>query len=163
MTEDQETSAKSPGISERGSDGVTGPSREVSQRDENMPCTGSTGQDHDEPARARLQVPEEPVEEEPKPAPRLVERKTELRGLGIGARREPQSTTRRRTERDLAGRDPEVPCIKTEKAIRDLVCSLMERQDRMNEEIFSKINDLGYRLDDAEGDIVDLKKQGRFP
>jgi hypothetical protein len=125
-----------------------------------MPCTESTGQETKEQTQAGEQVPEELF---PGPTPRLVERKTELRGLGIGACREPQSTTRRRTERDLAGRDPEIPCIKTEKAIRDLVCSLMERQDRMNEEIFSKINDLGYRLDDAEEEIVDLKKRGRSP
>jgi hypothetical protein len=26
----------------------------------------------------------------------------------------------------------------------------MERQDRMNEEIFYKINDLGYRVEDLE-------------
>jgi hypothetical protein len=157
MTEDNELSGKSPGISERRSDGVTGPSREVSKRDEKMPGTEDAGQETYEPDQAG-----EPVKEIP-PSPRLVERKTELRGLSIGARREPQSTTRRRTERDLAGRDPEVPCIKTEKAIRDLVASLMERQDRMNEEIFLKINDLGYRLDDAEEDIVDLIKRGRSP
>jgi hypothetical protein len=154
MTENNPAAGKSPGISERCGDGITGPSREVSKRDENMPCTESAGQDHDE------QVPEEPS---PDHSPRLVERKTELRGLGIGARREPQSSTRRRTERDLAGSDPEIPCIKTEKVIRDLVCSLMERQDRMNEEIFIRVNDIGYRLEDVEADIVDLKKQGRSP
>ena len=43
---------------------------------------------------------------------------------------------------------PEIPYVKFEKAARDLVCSLMERQDRMNEEIFLKINDLEYRVDD---------------
>jgi hypothetical protein len=40
--------------------------------------------------------------------------------------------------------------VKFEAAIRDMVCSLMERQDRMNEEIFYRINDLGSRLDDLE-------------
>jgi hypothetical protein len=42
--------------------------------------------------------------------------------------------------------------VKFEAAARDLVCSLMERQDRMNEEIFYRINDLAYRLDDLEED-----------
>ena len=162
MTEENETAGKSPGISERRSEGVTGSSREVSKRDEKMPGAEGAGQETKEPARDGEQTPGEPGNDT-KPAPRLVERKTELRGLGIGARREPQTTTRRRTERDLAGPNPEVPCRKTEKAIRDLVASLMERQDRMNEEIFLKINDLGYRLNDAEEDIVDLKKQGRSP
>jgi hypothetical protein len=160
MTEYNSAAGKSPGISERSGDGVTGPSREVSQRDEKMPCTAGAGQETRDPAAAGEQVPEE---SSPENSPRLVERKTELRGLAIGGRREPQTTTRRGTERDLTGRDPEVPCIKTEKAIRDLVCSLMERQDRMNEEIFLKMNDLGYRLDDVEGEIADCRKRGRSP
>jgi hypothetical protein len=42
--------------------------------------------------------------------------------------------------------------VKFEAAARDLVCSLMERQDRMNKEIFLRINDLGCRLEDLEDD-----------
>ena len=38
--------------------------------------------------------------------------------------------------------------------MRDLVCSLMERQDQMNEEIFCKINDLVYRVEDIEQDLT---------
>lgn len=91
--------------------------------------------------------------------PRLVERKTELRGLGIAVRREPKNTVRRRTERDLATSDPEIPYAKTERAVRDLVCSLLERQDRMNEAIFLKLNDLGYRLDDVEEDTRTLQEE----
>jgi len=33
----------------------------------------------------------------------------------------------------------------------------MERQDRMNEEIFYRINDLGYRIEDLEQD----RQEGR--
>ena len=90
--------------------------------------------------------------------PRLVERKTELRGMGIAARREQKKTVRRRTERDLFIPDPEIPYEKTEKAVRDLVCSLLERQDRMNEAIFLKLNDLGYRLEDVEEDTRYLRE-----
>jgi hypothetical protein len=36
--------------------------------------------------------------------------------------------------------------------MKDLVCSLMERQDRMNEAIFNRINDIGYRVGDLEED-----------
>ncbi len=92
--------------------------------------------------------------------PRLVERKTELRCLGICARKEKKSVVRRRTEQDIHAPDPEVPYVRTERAIRDLVCSLMERQDRMNEEIFLQLNDLKYRLDDLE-DAIDDQKAGR--
>jgi hypothetical protein len=53
---------------------------------------------------------------------------------------------------DIYGREAEVPYVKFEVATRDLVCSLMERQDRMNEEIFFKINDLEYRVDNVEQD-----------
>jgi hypothetical protein len=82
--------------------------------------------------------------------PRLVERKTGLRGLGIGQGRIAQSTIRKRTERDLRLPGAEVPYFTTEQAVRDLVCSLLERQDRMNEAIFLKLNDLEYRVDDWE-------------
>jgi hypothetical protein len=82
--------------------------------------------------------------------PRLVERATALRGLSICSVKDSKSTCRKRTERDLHSPYAEVPYVKTEHAIRALVCSLMERQDRMNEEIFLKINDLKYRFDDLE-------------
>ena len=82
--------------------------------------------------------------------PRLVERATGLRGLSVCSARDSKSTCRKRTERDLHSPDAEIPYIKTEHAIRDLVCSLMERQDRMNEAFFLKLNDLEYRVDDLE-------------
>ena len=82
--------------------------------------------------------------------PRLVERATALRGLSICSEKDSKSASRKRTEKDLHSPYAEVPYIKTEQAIRALVCSLMERQDRMNEEIFLKLNDLKYRFDDLE-------------
>lgn len=85
-----------------------------------------------------------------KAAPRLVERATALRGLGIGRPPEPKSSRRRRTQTDIYCKDPEIPYVRFEAATRDLVCSLMERQDRMNEEIFYRINDLAYRIGDLE-------------
>ncbi len=88
-----------------------------------------------------------------KTAPRLVERVTALRGQGIASPREPKSILRRRTQEDIYNKSAEVPYMKFEAAVRDLVCSLMERQDRMNEEIFYKINDLVYRVEDLEQDF----------
>jgi hypothetical protein len=84
--------------------------------------------------------------------PHLVERVTALRGQSIARPQEPKSVRRRQTRSELNGNDPEIPYVKFEAAIRDLVCSLMERQDRMNEEIFYKINDLAYRVEDIEQD-----------
>lgn len=86
------------------------------------------------------------------PAPLLVERVTALRGQSIARRQEPKSVRRRQTRSDLNTHDPEIPYVKYEAATRDLICSLMERQDRMNEEIFFKINDLEYRVGDIEQD-----------
>jgi len=54
------------------------------------------------------------------------------------------------TERDIYGKDPEIPYVKFEAVARDLVCSLMDRQDRMNEEIFFRLSDLAYRIEDLE-------------
>jgi len=82
--------------------------------------------------------------------PRLVERVTALRGQGIARPPEPKSTRRRRTRMDIYNKDAEIPYVKFEAVARDLVCSLMERQDRMNEEIFYKINDLAYRVEGIE-------------
>ncbi len=86
------------------------------------------------------------------PAPRLVERATALKGQHIGRPPEPKSVRRRRTHEDIYGMDPEIPYVKFEATTRDLICSLMERQDRMNKEIFLRINDLGCRLEDLEDD-----------
>jgi hypothetical protein len=83
-------------------------------------------------------------------ATKLVERATALRGQSIARPRTPKSTLRRRTLQDLRDRDLEVPYRQYEAASRDLICSLMERQDRMNEEIFNRIIDLEYRMNELE-------------
>jgi hypothetical protein len=41
--------------------------------------------------------------------------------------------------------------VKAGHAVRDLVCSFMERQDRMNEELLPQVIELPYRVDDPEG------------
>jgi len=84
------------------------------------------------------------------PVPCYAQRATALRGQGIGRPPAPKSAVRRQTYGDIYGKDPEIPYVKFEAGFRDLVCSLMERQDRMNEEIFYRINDLASRLDDLE-------------
>src|SRR5271157_5990537 len=83
-----------------------------------------------------------------------VERVTALRGQSIIRPQQPKSVRRRLSQSDIYGKDPEIPYVKFEAAARDLVCSLMERQDRMNEEIFYKINDLVYRVEDLEQNLT---------
>jgi len=86
---------------------------------------------------------------EPK-APRLVERKTALRGQAIDRGTRPSRLDRSRTGRELLEHDSDVPYVAAEKAQRDLVCSLIERQDRVTEQLLLMINDLQYRTDDLE-------------
>lgn len=100
-------------------------------------------------------------DDEQKKRPHLVQRRTGLRNLSIGAARAPARTIRKKTEDDLKERDPEIPYMKAEAACRDLVCSLMEREDRMNGELLEKYVDLEYRLEDLEADFSVLKE--RYP
>jgi len=90
--------------------------------------------------------------------PRQVERATALRGQSIAPSRTPKSTLRRRTLQDLRDRDPEVPYRQYETASRDLICSLMERQDRMNEAIFNRIIDLEYHFSDLADDLNRIRE-----
>jgi hypothetical protein len=88
-------------------------------------------------------------------APLLVERVTALRSQSNAGRPpQPKSARRRLSITDIHSKDPEIPYVKFEAATKDLVCSLMERQDRMNEEIFLRINDIAYRLEDLEQDLT---------
>jgi hypothetical protein len=84
------------------------------------------------------------------PASALANRMTGLRAQATLPRRTPRNVIRRYTHDDLNERDAEIPYLKTERAIRDFVCSILERQDRMNEEIFCRMIDLEYRIDDLE-------------
>lgn len=102
-----------------------------------------TGQNSTDPGDAR-------TAKRTRTSPPLVGRVTSLRGQGIAFPKKPKSTLRRQTQADIYGKDAEVPYVKLEAAARALVCSLMERQDRMNEEIFYKLNDLAYRVEDLE-------------
>ena len=104
-----------------------------------------TGQNSENPGDVR-------TSKRTKTAPLLVERVTVMRGQGIAAHKKPKSTLRRQTQADIYSKGAEVPYLKLEAAARDLVCSLMERQDRMNEEIFYKLNDLSFRVGDLEED-----------
>ena len=102
------------------------------------------GQNSPEPGNCRTTA------KRTKTAPRLADRVTALRGQGIASPNEPKSILRRQTQADIYNKDAEVPYVKFEATARDLVCSLMEQQDRMNEEIFNKLNDLSYRVEDLE-------------
>jgi hypothetical protein len=86
-----------------------------------------------------------------------VERKTELQGVSAKPSHENPAQIRRRTERDLKDADADIPYAKTERAVRDLVCSLIERQDRMNIDIFLEINGMQEDIGMLKDQVYKLK------
>jgi len=93
-------------------------------------------------------------------APKMVERKTALRGQAIGPATRPKRPAMSRTGRDLLAYDSDIPYAAVEKANRDLFCSLIERQDQVTERLLLLINDLQYRVDDLENPAAasDMKR-----
>ncbi len=110
------------------------------------------------PAELSKKSPSPGPDKKPEAGPRLVERRTGLRGQGIAPPRVSPRTIRKNTEDELKEKVPEIPYYKLEHAFRDLVCSLLERQDRIHEEILLRVVDLQYRMDDVEADVHDMKK-----
>ena len=70
---------------------------------------------------------------------------------------EEPAQVRRRTERNL--KDPEfgIPCAAAEKAVQDLVCSLVERQDRMNAGIALDIHVMQEDIGILQDQVYKLK------
>jgi hypothetical protein len=82
---------------------------------------------------------------------RLVQRATALRGLSANP---PQVSTRARrkiAERDLI-KNSNLPMEDYGKDLRKILCSMAERQDRLNEDLLLRIRDLEYRVEDLEYD-----------
>lgn len=129
----------------RRSEGVTGPSREVSQRDGNAPGAAGTGQEDRELAWARRHVPEEAVQEAPRPAPRLVERKTELPGSGMPARKKYRSTVAEKAANLTIDVPPEIL-----ENNGELVFILLDHMDRIGERQDRKIDRIHRRLLELE-------------
>ena len=92
-----------------------------------------------------------------------VERKTELQGMSTKPCPDNQTQIRRRTERDLKDADADIPYAKTERAVRDLVCSLIERQDRMNIDIFLEINTMQEDIGMLKDQVYKLKTMKTGP
>ena len=158
----QETPIKSDGISEPGRDGVTGPSGEVSQRDQHESRRDSTGQkENSELEWGKQHVKEEPspVKQEPVPQPvRSVFRKTELHRATPGSTPDVDKKTRRRTMKSLESPGVMVSYHPLELAFKDFICSLLERQDLMGEELLLRIADLQQQIDALEDKLNKSKK-----
>jgi hypothetical protein len=152
----QERTGKSPGISGREREGVAGPSIEVSQRDDIVSVAECAREDEDnelEWAKRHMkeeEEAEEKTEETEEPAPRLVERKTELHYADPDPVRKRKDTVLHQKEQSTKIPDPEVLYRNLEAAVRELSGSLREWQEGMGGQVLSRLNKLEYRVDDIE-------------
>jgi len=150
--------------------------QDVAEPDQIASGTAGTGQENEELRWMRKHAAALPTQagrtagtDNDKPAnpaivrsgPKLVERKTALRGQAIDRPTRPVRPARSRTAQDLLAYDSDIPYAAVEKANRDLVCSLIERQDRVSEGLLLMINDLQYRVDDIELALGTKLTQGR--
>jgi hypothetical protein len=86
-----------------------------------------------------------------------VHRKTELQGMSTKSFPEEPAQVRRRTEQNLRNSEFGIPYAATEKAVRDLVCSLVERQDRMNAGIILDIHFMQEDIGILQDQVYKLK------
>lgn len=135
-------------------------SSRVQHHDQEQSGILDTGEACDELRWARRHVPDDPVVTQrskadfqplQKAKPPGVVGKTKLRDLHCAPPRRSQRSIRKETKRDLLTPDPDVPYVEAERALCDLVCALIERQDRVTTALLLKINNLELRLDEVEG------------
>ncbi|MDD1693349.1 MAG: hypothetical protein LUQ71_01360 [Methanoregula sp.] len=131
----------------RKTEGIAGPSREVSQRDVTISGASHYGQENDELAWARRNA----EDDEPVSRPiRNVFRKTELHGTVAPITPDEKKRIRRRTLQNLKDPDADVTYQQFESVFRNFVCSVMERQDMMAEEQSLHVAGLRQQIDALE-------------
>ena len=143
----QTNNAGPDGIPQRENTGVPESSREVSQADHAAPGAGAAGPAKDELEWAKKHVPGKRTARRPA---RSVFRKTEL--LGIAPPTEPDAIkkARQRTMKNIRDPDGEVAYRMFEDSFRDFTCSLVERQDRVYDEMLLHVADLRQQIDALE-------------
>jgi hypothetical protein len=158
----EKTTGKSPGIPGREREGVAGPSREVSQRDLIVSGAKSTGQEENselEWAKQHMMEEPAPVKHEQVPqAGGKVFRKTELHGTTTASMPDKGKKIRKRTMQLLKSPGAAVSYQPFETAFRDFICSLMERQDMMRQDLLLHIADLQQQIDALEDQLNKVKK-----
>jgi hypothetical protein len=119
--EQENKTEESFGIPERRSEGVAGPSREVSKRDAAASGADIAGQENTDEQNVQTgDTARQPV--------------TRARGLhrqGTGQKQKSKSAIRKQSLRDLKSPDAEERLIEMENAFREFVSFASEQQDRM--------------------------------
>jgi len=147
--EQKNTTTESFGISDRRSEGVAGPSREVSKRDAAASGAPKAGQ-------------EKTHEQNVQPGDTARHKGTRARGLcgpGTGQERASKSTPRKRTGRDLPSTAAGEAYTEREEDIREFFSSLMEHQDQMYNATFCKVRDLECQIKDLKCSIGDSERR----
>lgn len=124
---------------------------DLARRKESCPaspdaCTSRT-KENDELQWARHHVPGDA------PAFRPVHnvfRKTELLGTSPEKTPDEARKVRSRTMRNLKDPGSEISCHSLDVSFRDFICSFVERQDAIQDELFFQIADPGQRIDEIE-------------
>ena len=157
MTNDgkQTNNAGSSGIPSRESTGIAGPSREVWQTDNAMPVPKGTGPANDELEWAKRHVPGHRTVHQP---PKTVFRKTELLGIAPPTGPDEIRKARQRTLKNIRDPDGEVAYRRFEDAFRDFICSLVERQDKIYDEMLLHVADLQQRIDLLEQRLEETRR-----
>jgi hypothetical protein len=138
------TTAGSDRILMQGSDGRAGPSREVSECDHRPSGAGCAGRMNEELEWARRHVPEEPV------PVRSVFRKTGLHGTSR-ARTPGEKNRRRKKIIDESQKPGEEPVSRQViAACRDLLDTLIGKQDLLYEEMLLHVADLQRQINALE-------------
>ena len=92
-----------------------------------------------------------------------VYRKTDMQGMSPKSFPMDPAQIRRQTERDLKNPEFGIPYTATEKAVRDLVCSLVERQDRVYAGILLDINCMEQDIGMLKDQVYKLKMMKSGP
>jgi hypothetical protein len=140
----QTNDAGSDGIPQREGPAIVGSSREVSQTDKAVPVTGAAGPANDEPERAKKHATGHQT------GGRKVKgvfRKTELLGIAPPAEPEENRKARQRTLKNIRDPDGEIAYRPFEDSFRTFVCSLVERQERIYDEMLLHAADLQQQID----------------
>ena len=160
MTESNETTGKFLLNEERRSEGISGPSREVSKRNGDTPGAAGVGQENGELEWARKHVLEgtgKPVEKPAREPGRGVFRKTELHGTSPGYTPMELKKLRRRTMQSFRDPGSVVTYGQYEEAHKAFICSLMEHQDLLEENLLMHLADLQQQIDVLESRLEQVR------
>ncbi len=156
MTDDEKKAdiTGSNGILLRECTDNAGSSREVSRTDHAAPGAGAAGPVNGELEWAKKHVPGKRTARRPA---KTVFRKTEL--LGIAPPTEPDAIkkARQRTLRTIRDPDGEIAYRTFEDSFRDFTCSLVERQDKVYDEMLLHVADLQQQIDALENRLEEIR------